>query len=73
MIRTAQASIEAPGPLSEGPRELLTAQEVAQLLSVPATWVYAQTRTGRIPTVRLGRYYRYRPAAISSWVEASER
>jgi excisionase family DNA binding protein len=44
----------------------MTAQEVAALGSVPATWVYAQSRSGGIPTVRLGRYYRYRRAAIAA-------
>jgi excisionase family DNA binding protein len=51
---------------------LLTAQEVAEMLGVPATWVYARTREGMIPTVRLGRYYRYRAEAIRAWVEECE-
>jgi excisionase family DNA binding protein len=51
---------------------LITAQEVAALLGVPASWVYAATRDGRIPTVRLGRYYRYRREAIEDWIEAQE-
>ena len=33
---------------------LLTAQEVAQLLGVPVTWVYARSRRGRIRPVTLG-------------------
>ena len=33
---------------------LLTADQVAELLGVPKTWVYEQSRTGRIPTVTLG-------------------
>lgn len=51
----------------------MTAQQVAALLAVPATWVYAQSRAGCIPTVRLGRYYRYRRAAIASWIAELER
>lgn len=30
---------------------LLTASEVAELLGVPKSWVYEQSRAGRIPTV----------------------
>lgn len=47
---------------------LLTAHEVAELLGVPASWVYEQSRGGRIPTVTLGRYRRYRREAIEAWL-----
>ncbi len=43
---------------------LLTAAQVASLLGVPTSWVYEQSRAGRIPTVTLGRYRRYRREAI---------
>ena len=52
---------------------LLTAAEVASMLGVPKTWVYEQSRAGRIPTVPLGRYRRFRPEAIEAWVEELER
>lgn len=51
---------------------LLRAEDVAEMLGVPKSWVYAQSRANLIPTVRLGRYYRYRAEAIRSWVEAQE-
>jgi excisionase family DNA binding protein len=48
---------------------LLTASEVAQRLKVPTSWVYAETRAGRMPHIRLGpRYRRYHPEAIDEWV-----
>ena len=51
---------------------LLTAAEVATLLSVPRSWVYEQAREGRIPVVNLGRYRRFREEAILAWVEGLE-
>ena len=51
---------------------LLTAGEVAALLGVPTSWVYEQSRRGRIPTVTLGRYRRYRREAIEAWVAQLE-
>ena len=48
---------------------LLTADEVADLLGVPASWVYAQSRAGRLPTVTLGRYRR---EAIEGWIASLE-
>ncbi|MGH2994349.1 MAG: helix-turn-helix domain-containing protein [Solirubrobacterales bacterium] len=53
-------------------RSLVTAQDVAELLGVPVSWVYEQSRRGRIPTVTLGRYRRYRVEAIERWVETLE-
>jgi excisionase family DNA binding protein len=55
---------------------LLTAAEVAERLGVPTSWVYEQSRRGRIPTVTLGRYRRYRLDSIDAWLaelEASSR
>jgi excisionase family DNA binding protein len=51
---------------------LLTADQVAQMLGVPKSWVYEQSRNGHIPTVTLGRYRRYRAEAIAAWVERLE-
>jgi excisionase family DNA binding protein len=51
---------------------LLTADQVADLLGVPTSWVYEQSRKGRIPTVTLGRYRRYRPEALEAWIEELE-
>ena len=51
---------------------LLTADQVAELLGVPKTWVYEQSRKGRIPTVTLGRYRRYRLEAVEAWIEEQE-
>lgn len=51
---------------------LLTAEEVADLLRVRTGWIYSQTRAGRIPHLRLGRYVRYRESAVLAWMEALE-
>ena len=51
---------------------LLTADDVAELLGVPKTWVYEASRRGRIPTVTLGRYRRYRRDAIEHWLREQE-
>jgi len=51
---------------------LLTADAVAEMLGVKRNWVYAQSRAGEIPTVKLGRYFRYRREAIEQWVVTRE-
>lgn len=76
-MKPAQSSRpSALSPNGNGPSEaerLLTADDVAALLQVPKTWVYAEARAGRIPHVTLGRYRRFRCEAIVAWLEERER
>jgi excisionase family DNA binding protein len=39
---------------------LLDPEELAERLNVPLSWVYESSRQGRIPTVRIGRYVRFK-------------
>jgi len=48
---------------------LLTANEVADWLAVPVSWVRESTRSGAMPHVELGRYRRYRQADVAAWLE----
>jgi excisionase family DNA binding protein len=59
--------------MGEDEREYMVAPEVAELLRMTPAWVYAQTRADKIPHVPLGRYFRYRRAAIDAWVLEIER
>jgi excisionase family DNA binding protein len=47
----------------------LTADELAERLSVPVSWIRESTRSGAIPHVQLGRYRRYREADVMRWLE----
>lgn len=51
---------------------LLTAQEVADLLVVPLSWVREATRDGRLPHLRLGRYRRYQTSTITAWLSEQQ-
>lgn len=65
---------QAAGGAPNGSAALLTADDVAAKLGVTKRWVYAETRAGRIPHVRLGpRYVRYREQAIDGWLADLER
>lgn len=46
---------------------LIDAAGAAAQLGVPATWVLAEARADRLPHVRLGRYVRFEPAALTAW------
>jgi excisionase family DNA binding protein len=71
---TAKAREDGGGFLRPRPGggPLLTAEQVGELLGVPKSWVYEQSRKGRIPTVTLGRYRRYRAEAIEKWIAELE-
>jgi excisionase family DNA binding protein len=52
---------------------LLTADDVAALLRVPRSLIYALVRRGELPAVRIGeRYVRFREQAIERWLEQRE-
>jgi excisionase family DNA binding protein len=52
--------------------DVLTAEEVADMLRVTPAWVYAESRRHRIPHIRLGRYIRFRREALLRWIEQIE-
>jgi excisionase family DNA binding protein len=57
-------------------KHLLTVHEVADLLQVPVSWVYGRTRKRsleRIPSYRLGKYWRFRQDEVLAWVESQRR
>jgi excisionase family DNA binding protein len=52
--------------VSEG-RVLLTAEEVAEILRVPRSWIYSHL--DQLPTVRLGRYVRFKRSEIALFLD----
>jgi excisionase family DNA binding protein len=62
-----------PAPAAPAAVRLLTADEVAEILGVPRTFVYALARRGDMPSVHLGeRYVRFRREAVYEWIAANE-
>ncbi len=46
---------------------LLDADELAQILRVPRSWVYSHLR--ELPVIRLGRYVRFRRSEVERFLE----
>ena len=44
--------------------ELLTPEQLAEKLKLPVSWVYEQSRLGKIPTHKLGKYIRFDIAEV---------
>jgi excisionase family DNA binding protein len=61
----------AAGPNERhAPPALLDANQASKFLSVPASWILAEARAGRIPHVRLGRYVRFSRDELLAWIAA---
>jgi excisionase family DNA binding protein len=63
------ADAERIAPNSEAGR-LLTPERLADRWSIAKPTIYAHTREGRIPAVRIGRLYRYRLEEIEAFEAA---
>ncbi|WP_283098074.1 helix-turn-helix domain-containing protein [Frankia sp. AgB32] len=48
-------------------RVLLTVEEAAEQLTIGRTTLYALIRTGAIPSVRIGKLRRLRPADLAAY------
>ena len=57
-----------PEPNGSGERELeerhLTAGELAARLNLPESWVRNEERAGRIPSIRAGKYVRFKATEV---------
>ena len=55
-------------------RELLTTEDIAALLTVPASTVERWRSTGYGPRrIRAGKHVRYRPCEVERWIAERER
>ena len=53
----------------DSPRLLYNNAEAAKILDVPATWLAAQARAGKIPVIRLGHYVRFSLADLEAFAK----
>lgn len=71
--RQRAREIVMPSPISAtpAPEPLLTAEALARLLDVPTSQIETLGRQGRIPSVMVGKYRRFRySAALAALKEA---
>ena len=66
------------GPVGEAQKlgRLLAVGEVAELLHVPASWVYERTRRRgkeQLPHLKLGKYLRFEEKAVREFLERLRR
>ena len=48
---------------------LLSAEKVAEILGVDKAYIYTQARSGKMPSIKLGKYRRFSPSKIKKWLD----
>ncbi len=62
--------------LEMGVDELLTVNEVANMLRVPKSWIYERSRRrgkDRLPHLKIGKYLRFEEATVREFLERQRR
>ncbi len=59
-------------PTQGPPEQLLSAEEVAEMIGMTKGYVYDLSRRGRIPSITFGRHRRYRRESVVRWLEDLE-
>jgi len=54
----------------KGKKQLLTPDEVAEMLQIARKTVVVMAREERIPSIRIGRFVRFDPAEIDRWIDS---
>lgn len=55
---------------------LLEVEELSQILKVPKSWIYSQTRQigpGTIPLIKVGKYLRFEFEAVLQWLKEQNK
>ena len=75
-MKTAEQSAKEPEDNRRDGRllleRLLTVKDVMEILQVDRTWIYSRTcRTSRkqIPFKKIGKYIRFSPQELSTWLQ----
>lgn len=51
-------------------QDLLTIKQVAQLLQLRETTIYAWVKNGKIPAIKVGRSWQFRQSELTLWLDS---
>jgi len=55
--------------MEKEPDDILTIVELSTYLKIPKSTLYKLVREGKIPSLKIGRHWRFRKIAIDRWLE----
>ena len=70
LVERLRSRSATPSHHTAEPERLLTAGEMAERLSVPESWIRTEERASRVPSIRLGRYVRFRASEVEAALQA---
>ena len=53
-------------------KQMMTVQDVVELLGVHQQTIYEWVWTGKIPSIRIGARIKFDPRALASWMRAGQ-
>lgn len=68
-IRSIKAELQKTSNGSHALEPLLEAEDLAKILGVDIAYVYAQARTKKIPSLKLGKYRKFSPSQLKKWLD----
>ena len=68
-IRAVKAEIKKRTEISPALEKLLDAKTVAELLGQTERQIYQQAKKQELPSVRIGKYWMFSPAALQKWLD----
>jgi excisionase family DNA binding protein len=54
--------------MNSGKNDILTIDEVAELLRIPRSSVYKLAQQGKIPAQKVGRHWRFHRGTLVKWI-----
>ena len=71
-IRAVKAELKKQTDTTPTLEKLLDAKTVAELLGENERWVYQQAKKKEIPSIRLGKYWKFSPSELQKWLERKQ-
>jgi excisionase family DNA binding protein len=68
-IRAVKSELKKQADSMSGLEKLLDAKTVAELLGEKERWVYQQAKAKKIPSIKLGKYWKFSPSQLQKWLE----
>lgn len=53
--------------------KLIGPRELADQTGLPVSWIYSKAEAGVLPHYKIGKYIRFRPSEVRTWLEAQRR
>lgn len=68
-IRAVKSELKKQTESAPGLEKLMDAKAVAEILGEKEGWVYQQAKKKKIPSIKLGKYWKFSPSELQKWLE----